>query len=368
MRAYFRFDSAWLRAVGACLALVVLVAGPGVAQESNPQQPGKKSSELDNPLLREAYDLSQQAAELGELERIIDLCQQALDEQPEEKQVVYAQKLKSWAHNRRGEAFAAAGDEAAALAEFVIAIDLDDTRWKAVHNRAVSLAVLGRYDEALDDFTRTIELNPKYGNAYFNRGELLVKLGRVQDGITDLDQAIRLAPNDAAAYHSRGIAHVMQKAFRRAYEDFTRAIKLNPKHVDAYISRADMYGDVGDYAQAARDYRAAIRIDPKSARAYLSAAWLMATCAEEQFRDADLAVQSAKRAMELQGEIEEYRLLDVLAAAYANAGKWDEAVETQTKTVEAAPEAFRPEASARLELYRQERPFRAAVAADSRDA
>jgi tetratricopeptide (TPR) repeat protein len=331
------------------------------------QDEQKKPSPLDNPLLRDAYQTSQKADEMAEFDRIIELCQQALDEQPDDKQVAYAKQLKSWAHNRRGESLAVEGDEPGALAEFEISIELDPTRWKAVHNRAVSLAVQGRYDEALDEFSHTIELNPKYGNAYFNRGELLVKLGRVPDGITDLDQAIRLAPNDAAAYHSRGMAHAMQRAFRRAYEDFTRAIKLNPKNADAYISRADMYGDVGDYGQAARDYRAAIRIDPKSARAYLSAAWLMATCAEEKFRDADLAVQSANRAKELGGGIEEYRLLDVLAAAYANAGQWDEAVETQTQTVEASPEGFRPQAEARLKLYEQQKPYRASVATESRD-
>ena len=50
--------------------------------------------------------------------------------------------------------------------------------------------------------------------------------------------------------------------------------------------------------------------------------------------------------------------VDTLAAAYAELGRFEDAVKWQQKAAELAPEASKPEYEARLALYREGKPFR----------
>jgi tetratricopeptide (TPR) repeat protein len=68
-------------------------------------------------------------------------------------------------------------------------------------------------------------------------------------------------------------------------------------------------------------------------------------------------VTSAEKAIELDGE-SDWRYLDALAAAYANASKFDEAQEAIGKAIAAAPEAQKKNLQSRQELYTQSKPYR----------
>jgi tetratricopeptide (TPR) repeat protein len=215
----------------------------------------------------------------------------------------------------------------------------------------------GDYERALADFDRTIEIKPDYANARFNRGEIHYEQGEFRRAIDDYNQAIRLSPRDSAAFNSRGHAYYKLKDYRQALRDYTDAIRVDPTNAAAYTNRGDAYADKADFARASSDYRAAIRIDPALGRAYQSAAWLLATCPVDRFRDSKLALEAAQKAIELDGE-DDYRYLDTLAAAYANAGDFREARELQSKVVSLAPAAEAERYEERLALYRQDRPYR----------
>ena len=79
----------------------------------------------------------------------------------------------------------------------------------------------------------------------------------------------------------------------------------------------------------------AVQLDPKDAAAHNSLAWLLATGPQERFRDGKRAIDHATRACELT-KWKRSAYLDTLAAAYAEAGKFDKAVEFQQKAVELA--------------------------------
>ncbi|MHB1036235.1 MAG: tetratricopeptide repeat protein [Pirellulales bacterium] len=333
---------------------------PKVAEKPKPATGAKKSQPKTAgaaALLQRAYEATKTAETERDYSEIIRLCQQCLEGKLQPAAGDYARRLLSWAHNRRGEIFAAAGRDEDSLAEFEASVQYDRTRWRAVHNRGVSLAQLGKYDQAIADFDRTIRLNPKFVNAYFNRAELLYEQRDYTAAIEDYSQVLRLDPKDAAAYNSRGHAFYRRGEFRSALADYTKAIEIDPANAAAYTNRGDVYADMTYYSQAARDYRAAIRIDPNLGRAYQSAAWLMATCPDQRFRNAQLAVDSAKKAVALDGD-GDYRYLDTLSAAYANAGNFDLARETQAAVVEKAPKDDAARYRKRLALYQQGKPYR----------
>ena len=111
-----------------------------------------------------------------------------------------------------------------------------------------------------------------------------------------------------------------------------------------------------DFEKALADCEAAHRIDSKSG-AYNSVAWLLATSPEEKSRDGRKAVEFAKRAMELSGD-KDANALDTLAAAYAEAGDFEMAVQWQIKAVESVLEEAKSRYRSRLDLYKSGKPFR----------
>src|SRR5262249_21193770 len=139
----------------------------------------------------------------------------------------------------------------------------------------------------------------------------------------------------------------------------TQVLRLDPGNALALVGRGDVRTELGQWEEAAEDYRQAIKRNAKLGRAYRGAAWLMATCPEERFRNTDLAVASARQALSLDGN-GDYAYLDVLAAALASAGEFEDAKETLEKAIQIAPDAKAAELRARLTLYRSNRPYRTA--------
>ena len=79
---------------------------------------------------------------------------------------------------------------------------------------------------------------------------------------------------------------------------------------------------------------------PSPPRVLQSAAWLMATCPEADVRNAELSVQAAEKAVKLLESAKQQpdsRYLDTLAASYANAGRFDDAVAKVTAAMQRAP-------------------------------
>jgi hypothetical protein len=115
----------------------------------------------------------------------------------------------------------------------------------------------------------------------------------------------------------------------------------------------------GRYGEAEQAYLGAIKASPTLAPAYNALAWHLATCPDDKVRDGGRTAQHATCVCEMTGW-REPRYLDTLAAAYAEAGRFDEAVRSQRRALEAPTfEArLRPAARQRLELYQQNKPFR----------
>ena len=86
-------------------------------------------------------------------------------------------------------------------------------------------------------------------------------------------------------------------------------------------------------------------------------AWLRATCPDEKCRNGQQAVEYATKACEMaQWKDEEY--LDTLAAASAEAGDFDKAVEWQKKGMDLAPTSKKADFESRLKLYQEKKPYR----------
>jgi len=285
---------------------------------------------------------------------VIDLCRQLL--QPTTAKATkadrsYAKKLLAWSLNRRGEQraekaqklaeqgkkFTADKTDELALSDFNAAVKADPTRWKALHNRGVSLALVGKFSASVKDFTRVLKLNSEYSNAWFNRAEIRYEMGQFEAAISDYDHAIKLKPKDVGAILSRGHAYFRLKQYQNALGDYDKAVRLSPGNGNAVLNRADAYHQLQIWERAAKDFRRAIFLNDRSVRSYQNSAWLMATCPDPRYRNSALAIKAAMRAVALQGEKPSYQSLDALAAAYASHKDFDLARETIAKAIQLAP-------------------------------
>jgi hypothetical protein len=103
-------------------------------------------------------------------------------------------------------------------------------------------------------------------------------------------------------------------------------------------------------------YNEAIRLDPKDADAHDSLARLLATCPDEKHRDGKKAVEHATKACELTDQKDHY-YIETLAAAYAEAGDFGEAVKWQEKASSMCSEDEKEDFKARLDLYKSGKPY-----------
>ncbi len=219
----------------------------------------------------------------------------------------------------------------------------------------------GRYEDAETDFSRVIELQPDHANAWFNRAEIRYELKKYDEAVVDYTESLAREPDDLGAFTGRGHAHFRAGRFAEAWDDYQHAVRLAPESPDAYANRGDAQMKLGQWEAAARDYRRAMRLGPDSPRALQSAAWLMATCPEERFRDRELAVKTAEKLLEFSVDRLGISTFDTLAAAYANAERYDEAVQTLDQALEAADDELKKELAARRALYQSKQPFREGV-------
>ena len=77
----------------------------------------------------------------------------------------------------------------------------------------------------------------------------------------------------------------------------------------------------------------------------------------ESQRNGDQAVQLVKLAIQLRGGTE-WHTADTLAAAHAEAGQFDQAVEALSSALTTVPAEHEAELKARLRLYEQGQPYR----------
>jgi len=335
-------------------------------------------------LLHEAAELSQAGKSIEQFTEILELCKRASGMKLTPEESKYARDLQSWAHNKRGEAYAAQAAEFVAqgsdkegakldrqaLDDFQAAVKLDPNRWKAIHNRAVSFGVLGLHEDAVADFTRVTQLKPDYAHAWFNRAEIQLEGGHYSEAIRDYSEVIKLRPDDAVAFRQRGRAYSRANRTRQAIEDFDKAVGLNALDAVSLVERGEVHAQLTDYTSADADFREAIEADPDCAEAYRGAAWLMATCPQAKYRNSKFAVELGEQAMELAQaqKKHDFTFYDTLAAAYANAGRFEEAQQTLSKAIPRAPLADAAMMKKRLALYGKARPFREEAAATAKPA
>jgi eukaryotic-like serine/threonine-protein kinase len=310
------------------------------------------------------------------------------------KEAIRLNPNDSRAHVSLGVALRDKGDPDAAIAAYREAIRLDPEYAYAHLNLGYSLQAKGDSDGAIAAYREAIRLNPKDASFHFRLGVILCDVKRDYGGaIAAFKEAIRLDPKDSRAHGNLGVAlrgkghpdaaiatyreairldpknasfHVRLGAilcdvkhdYDGAINAFNEAIRLNPNYADAHFDLGIALLGKRDLDGAIAAFREAIRLAPRHADAHINLSWLLAA-GPDPVRDGKRAIEHATRACELT-EWKNPEFIGILAAAYAEAGDFDRAVEFQKKAlafpaVEKEPGKVGRE---RLALYERKKPYR----------
>jgi tetratricopeptide (TPR) repeat protein len=246
-----------------------------------------------------------------------------------------------------------------ALADFTEAIRLDPKCKRLYWRRGEILGDKEEYDRAIADFEEIIRLDSKDPQGYLGRGMIRGLKKEYDRGLVDINEAARLDPKDPDVYSLRGGFYYEMNDFDRALADYTAAIRLDPIDDLSFEFRGKSLAKKHEFDRAVADLDEAIRIDPEEADHHNARAMLWAACPDPKFRDGKKAVEAATKACELSSwKIPVH--IDTLAAAFAEAGHFDEAVSMERKALrlEAADVEDTKAYQGRLALYLDKKPYR----------
>jgi len=224
--------------------------------------------------------------------------------------------------------------------------------------RGDALLTQGRIEEAIAQYREVVRTEPDHFAGHNKLGFALMQVGRSQDALAAIRRAVELQPDNPETHNNLGLALAQAGRSQEAVASLQHAIELQPDYAEAQYNLAHTFIAVGKPSAAAGEFRNALRGRPDWPVALAALAWLQATQADPDVRDPAEAVRLASRAADLT-ERRDVAVLDALAAAYAAAGRFDEAIRTAEAAVTLAASSAPDLAAAiraRLSLYRAGQP------------
>jgi Flp pilus assembly protein TadD len=232
-----------------------------------------------------------------------------------------------------------------------------DAAWEVARTGQPDAAVAAAWRSAL-------ELNPDDARANNNLGVSLARLGKLDEAIAcwetalrSNDQFLEVRENLSRALETQGVAALQRGGVDEALAQFRKLLVLDPRNALTHNHLGVALSLKRQFDEAAVEFREAMAADPQFAQAQANLAWLLATSPEATLRNGAEAVKLAAKAVDL-SHGSDPRMLDTLAAAYAEMGRFREAVETARKALDLAAQPLAPAIKARIEMYERNQPFR----------
>ncbi len=239
------------------------------------------------------------------------------------------------AHNNLGSALLQKGSADEAISHYQKALQIKPDFAEAHNNLGNALLQKGSVDEASAHFQKALQINPGYAEAHYNLGNALLKMGSVDEAISHYQRALQIKPDYAEAHNNLGNALLQKGSVDEASAHFQKALQINPDNAEACYNLGNALLQKGNVDEAVTHYQRALQINPDYADAQNNLAWVLATCPQASLRNGNKAVELAQRANQLTGDGNPV-VLGTLAAAYAEAGRFPEAVAATQRALQLA--------------------------------
>jgi tetratricopeptide (TPR) repeat protein len=269
-------------------------------------------------------------------------------------------KNNATAHFNLGADYALHQDFERAIPHLRTALEIDPAHSDAHVGLGAILAQQGNADAAIAHFREGIKTRPWNAVAHNSLGSVLMHQGKKQEAIEEYREAASLAPNFFNAHNNLGLALAEEGKLEEAEAQFNAAIRCDPLSDLAHFALANVLDKQAKWEAAISEYYTVLRLNPTNMAALNNFAWLRAANPEGKYRNGSEAVKLAEQACRL-SDFREPQLIGTLAAAYAEAGRFDEAVDSAAKAAKLARTLRRDAIAARntelLNMYRAGKPY-----------
>jgi tetratricopeptide (TPR) repeat protein len=247
------------------------------------------------------------------------------------------------------------GKFAEAEAQCREALQLAPMHLPAMFSLATALHKQGKLDEAAEYYRRILELKPELFTPRRYLGNILVAQGKPDQAIPQLLMALKTQPKDADTHVVLGVVLLDKNRIDEATAQFLEATRLQPTNALANYQLALIHQSRKETSASIDCYRKALKAQPDWPESLNNLAWILAANRDATLRNGAEAVVLAERACKLT-DYKEGLFVGTLADAYAEAGRFPEAVSAAEKARSLALAAGQKEIAQKnqelLELYR----------------
>jgi len=273
------------------------------------------------------------------------------------------------AHSNLGLALARQGHLDSAEVAYRNALNVKVSYWQPSHfaaahiNLANTLIARDQLDDAVTHLEHALRLKPDSLAARLRLARVHHQQGKTDQAVAQYRLAAKKHPQSVDAQYALATALTRAGRFAEAVDFYRRTLRLAPDFAEAHTNLASALVAIGQVDQAIASYQRAIDLAPDYPDPCYNLAWTLATSPIGQIRDGPRAVELARKACELT-DYRNVAALDVLAAAYAEAGQFDQALATARQAARLAAagddHAFADQITARARLYQARRPYHSA--------
>jgi tetratricopeptide (TPR) repeat protein len=248
-----------------------------------------------------------------------------------------------------------------AIEQFREAVRLNPNDAIGHYNLGYSLFAAGDKGGAIREYHFATDLNPKFVAAWYNLGNVLVHDGKIDEALACYQKVLEIEPGDVVAHEGLGEVLLSLGKSELAANEFSAALQKKPDDPAAHYQLALALTSQGKSKEAVEHYRRGLKSFQDIPAALNNLAWILATYPDPEVRNGAEAVALAEKACNLT-EYKEPVFVGTLAAAYAEAGRFVDAVAAAEKARSLAEAAHSDELAAKngqlLELYRAGKAFR----------
>jgi len=233
--------------------------------------------------------------------------------------------------------------------------------WMAHGNLGNLLLKQGRLEEAFGQLQQALRIKPDYYEALNDLGTVFADEGRYDVAIEYYRQARQIEPNSFDTLKNLASALANTGQFNEAIENYRQAIQIKSNHPEVFVYLGTTLDQSGRTREAVAAYRAALKLNPDLPEALNNLALILAISSDDGLRNGPEAVQLAVRACQLT-QYNQPSFIETLAAAYAEAGRFQEAQAAAAAAEHLATVAGLMDQARRdrrfLELFRAGQPLR----------
>jgi Tfp pilus assembly protein PilF len=210
-------------------------------------------------------------------------------------------------------------------------------------------------------FTHALAVNSNNDVAKNNLGIVYLRKGQLDEAISLLEAAVDLRPENSPAQENLAKALLQKGRVADALVHYRKLMELQPDNIEVHNIVGTVFVQQGKVREGMEEWQKVLVAEPGNGNAMNNLAWVFATAPDASLRNGPQAVRLAEQALRIShGRVP--LLFRTLAAAYAESGRFAEAIQAAQQGIESANShgnsGLAAELQSNITLYQQEQPLR----------